>query len=57
MVLVGLFLGYPYVKKYTSNNVQDKINNAETAGAFVKKFVRQISNQKSKDKPNDNPKN
>lgn len=50
----ALFLGYPYVKQYTSNSMQDKINSLETKGDFLKKFVRQLSNQKS---TNDNTEN
>ncbi len=53
-VAAALFLGYPYVKQYTSNSMQDKINSLETKGDFLKKFVRQLSNQKS---TNDNTEN
>ncbi|MES2678115.1 MAG: hypothetical protein V4612_07410 [Pseudomonadota bacterium] len=54
-VLVAVFLGYPYVKQYTSNSMQDEINSLETKGTFLKKFTRQIINQKAKD--NDNTEN
>jgi len=47
--LVALLVFYPYLTKYTSNSMQEKISNLETTGNVVKKIVKIISNKKSKE--------
>lgn len=57
-IAVALFLGYPYIKKYTSNSMQDKINSLETQGTILKKFATIITNKKSNEiQKNDNTEN
>lgn len=57
-VLLGIILGYPYVKTYLSDSMQEKISNLETQGTVLKKFVKIISDQKSKEiQENDNTEN
>ena len=65
--IVGIFIGYPYVKEYMSDSMQSKIFNLETQGTIVKKFAKQVlsdqiadkvDNQQSKEnQENDNTKN
>jgi len=55
LTIVALFSGYPYIKQYTSNSMQDEINSLENKGTFLKKFTRQLINQRSQ--KNDDDKN
>jgi hypothetical protein len=54
-LLVALFLGFPYIKQYLSNGAQDKVQSLESQATFLKKFARELVNQKSKN--NDDTKN
>ena len=54
-LLVALFLGFPYIKQYFSNSAQDKIHSIENQATFLKKFTRELINQKNKN--NDDNKN
>jgi hypothetical protein len=56
--LVALLVGYPYLTKYASQSMQEKISDLETKGTIVKKFVQIIYDKKSKEiKENDNTTN
>jgi hypothetical protein len=56
--LVALLVFYPYLTKYTSDYMQEKISNLETKGTIAKKIVKIIYNNQSKETPkNDNTKN
>jgi hypothetical protein len=55
---VALLVGYPYLTKYPSQSMQEKISDLETKGTIVKKFVQIIYDKKSKEiKENDNTTN
>ena len=42
IVLIGLFFGYPYFKKYTSDSMQEKISNLENKGTIVGKIIKYL---------------
>jgi uncharacterized membrane protein len=47
-VLVAIFSSYPYFIKYTSESVQTKVSEIETAGIVFKKIIQYLHNNKSK---------
>ena len=61
-VVVALFASYPFVKKFLSEETQDKLNQMETSGSITGKIIKAIGVGKAekfkKDNlENDNPEN
>ncbi len=56
-ILVGIFFGYPYVKRYMSDSIQSKISNLETQATIVKKFTKQVVSGKIAEQQKENQEN
>jgi hypothetical protein len=51
-VLLAVLIGYPHLKEYASNSVQNEISGLENKADFVKSFAKKFTNQKLKENDN-----
>jgi len=42
IILVAIFLSYPYFIRYTSDSIQSKIGGLETSGTIFKKMIQHL---------------